>query len=53
MNKNLTIAAMFVVAILIAFFVGRTFTDLAGGANGAAGSGDREILYWVASMDPN
>ena len=53
MNKNLTIAAMFVVAILIAFFVGRTFTDSAGSANGAGGNGDREVLYWVAPMDPN
>ncbi len=53
MNKNFTIAAMFVVAILIAFFVGRTFSDSTGGGNGATGSGDREILYWVAPMDPN
>ena len=53
MNKNILLAASFVVAILIAFFIGHSFNDSAGGAGGTAGSADREILYWVAPMDPN
>jgi Cu(I)/Ag(I) efflux system membrane fusion protein len=53
MNKNILFAASFVVAILIAFFLGHSFSDSAGGAGGTAGSGDREILHWVAPMDPN
>jgi Cu(I)/Ag(I) efflux system membrane fusion protein len=53
MNKNLTIAAAFSVAILIAFFAGRMFNTTAGGASGASDGADREILYWVAPMDPN
>lgn len=53
MNKNFTLAAAFVAAILIAFFVGRTFTDSVGDADGDAGSGDRKVLYWQAPMDPN
>ena len=53
MNNKLFIAAGFLVAIAIAFFAGRSFNDSAAGAGGATESGDREILYWVAPMDPN
>ena len=48
MNKNIIVATSFVVAILIAFFVGRSFNDAADGNAGSSGSGDREILYWIA-----
>ena len=53
MNKNTFIAAGFLVAILIAFVVGRGLNNSEGSSAGASGSGDREILYWVAPMDPN
>ena len=53
MNKNILIATSFVVAIIIAFLLGHSFNDSAGGADGTAGSADREVLYWVAPMDPN
>ena len=53
MNKNILIAAGFLVAILIAFFVGRGLNNGEGANAGSTGSGDREILYWVAPMDPN
>jgi len=53
MNKNIIVATSFVVAILIAFFVGRSFNDAADDNAGSSGSGDREILYWIAPMDPN
>jgi len=53
MNNKLFIAAGFLVAIAIAFFAGRSFNDSAAGAGSASDSSDREILYWVAPMDPN
>jgi len=53
MNKNIVIATSFIVAILIAFFAGRSFNNVTDGAAGSGGSSDREILYWVAPMDPN
>lgn len=53
MNKNIFIATSFVVAILVAFFIGRSFNDATDGAAGSGGSSDREVLYWVAPMDPN
>lgn len=53
MNKTLTFAAVLLVAIAIAFFAGRSFNDSAAGAGGSADGGGREVLYWVAPMDPN
>ncbi len=53
MNNRLFVAAAFLAAIIIAFFAGRSFNDTSAGAGTSAGSGDREILYWVAPMDPN
>lgn len=50
MNNKPLIAAGILVAVGIAFFVGRSFNDSAGGA---ADTSEREILYWVAPMDPN
>ena len=52
MNNKLLIAAVFVVAITIAFIVGRSSIDSGAGTGGSA-DGSREILYWVAPMDPN
>ena len=55
MNKSLFVAAAFLVAIAIAFFAGRTSIDSGDGAGAgdSADGGEREILYWVAPMDPN
>ena len=52
MNNKLFVAAGFLVAITIAFFVGRSSIDSGAGTGGSA-DGSREILYWVAPMDPN
>jgi Cu(I)/Ag(I) efflux system membrane fusion protein len=53
MNRNIIVATSFVVAILIALFVGRSFNIAPGGTSGAGDGGIREVLYWVAPMDPN
>ena len=52
MNNKLLIAAGFLVAITIAFIVGRSSIESGAGTGGSA-DGSREILYWVAPMDPN
>ena len=52
MNNKLLVAAGFLVAITIAFIVGRSSID-AGTGTGSSADGSREILYWVAPMDPN
>ena len=52
MNNKLFVAAGFLVAITTAFFVGRSSIDSGAGTGGSA-DGSREILYWVAPMDPN
>ena len=52
MNNKLLVAAGFLVAITIAFIVGRSSIDSGAGTGGSA-DGSREILYWVAPMDPN
>ncbi len=54
MNKNILFAAGFLVVILAAFLIGRSMNNGEGASAGASGSsGDREILYWQAPMDPN
>ena len=52
MNNKLLIAAGLLVAIPIAFIVGRSSID-SGAGTGSSADGSREILYWVAPMDPN
>ena len=52
MNKTIAYAATLLLAIIIAFFVGRSFNDAAGTAGVGSGGADREVLYWVAPMDP-
>jgi Cu(I)/Ag(I) efflux system membrane fusion protein len=53
MNKTLVFVATLIAAIVIAFFAGRSFNDSSGMSVSQPGDGDREILYWVAPMDPN
>jgi len=53
MNKILTLLATAVLLLLAGFLLGRQWQGDAGTATPAATSGEREILYWVAPMDPN
>ena len=53
MNKIIAFAATLIVAVVIAFLAGRSFNESAGVTGGASGGGDRQILYWVAPMDPD
>ena len=53
MNKTTYTAIAILVAIVIGVLIGRstgTSDDMAGGT---PGGGEREVLYWVAPMDPN
>ena len=52
MNNKLLVAAAFLVAITVAFLVGRSSIDSGAGAGGST-DGSREVLYWVAPMDSN
>jgi Cu(I)/Ag(I) efflux system membrane fusion protein len=53
MNKNSLIVAAFLAAVVIAFLAGRSTGNGPATEAGAVAGGDREILYWVAPMDPN
>jgi Cu(I)/Ag(I) efflux system membrane fusion protein len=53
MSRNILIAAAFVAAILVAFFAGRSIDRDTSEPAAVAGKGEREILYWVAPMDPD
>ena len=53
MNTKLFTALAFLVAISLAFVAGRTLDDRSDEFGDTAGGRDREILYWVAPMDPN
>jgi len=53
MNKTTYTAIAILVAIVIGVLIGRsmgTSNDMAGGTSAG---GEREVLYWVAPMDPN
>jgi Cu(I)/Ag(I) efflux system membrane fusion protein len=52
MNKAMTIAAVLAAAV-IGVLVGRAMAPPDEPAAGAADASEREILYWVAPMDPN
>jgi Cu(I)/Ag(I) efflux system membrane fusion protein len=55
MKSNLVVVlATLIVALLVGILVGRWWSPATGSGSGAAGAtGEREILYWVAPMDPN
>ena len=53
---NITVTAIavaIVAAIAVGIIIGRTLGPGVGKAGGAADSGEREVLYWVAPMDAN
>jgi Cu(I)/Ag(I) efflux system membrane fusion protein len=53
MNKNISIAVTVAVAIVAGIFIGRSMNSSSGTAADAGNSVEREVLYWVAPMDPN
>ena len=53
MNSKLILFIVFVAAAATAFVAGRLSSDAPVGSGGSTDSSDREILYWVAPMDPN
>jgi len=52
MSKNIFTAIAVISAIVVGVFIGRSMGDSTETGDSAS-SGDREILYWVAPMDPN
>jgi len=54
MNNKTPWIILLAAAVVIGFLAGRFFTPAGGdGATATGGSGEREILYWVAPMDAN
>ena len=53
MNKNISIAISIAVAIIIGILIGRSMDSSSGMSTDSGGSAEREVLYWVAPMDPN
>ncbi len=53
MSKNIVIAAAVIAAVIFGVLIGRTMVPAGDSATGTAGPAEREILYWVAPMDPN
>jgi len=53
MKNIIYVVAAILVAIVAGILIGRSMPSMAGHAPGAANSVDREVLYWVAPMDPN
>ena len=53
MNKNITIAISIAVAIIIGIVIGRSMDSSSVMSTDSGSSTEREVLYWVAPMDPN
>ena len=53
MNKTTLSAIAIVAAVAIGVLFGRSMESASDSGSGVAGSGEREVLYWVAPMDPN
>jgi Cu(I)/Ag(I) efflux system membrane fusion protein len=53
MSKPIMITVAVFAAIIVGIFVGRATAPDGDSAPGAAAPAEREILYWVAPMDPN
>ena len=53
MNNKLIIVLAFLAGITVAVVAARLSSDSADSSGASGSSGDREILYWVAPMDPN
>jgi len=53
MNKNISMAVTVVVAIVIGIVIGRSMDSPSGMPGNSETDIEREVLYWVAPMDPN
>ena len=53
MNRNTTTAALLVAALLLGVIAGRFWAPRTGGGDASNESGEPEVLYWVAPMDPD
>jgi Cu(I)/Ag(I) efflux system membrane fusion protein len=53
MNKNIYAALAVLVAVTVGVFIGRSIDGSADAGDDVAAGGEREVLYWVAPMDPN
>jgi len=53
MNRNVVITATVVAAIMAGAVIGRYWNSQTDTAVNASATGEREILYWKAPMDPN
>jgi len=53
MNRNTFTAIAVIMAIVIGIFIGRSIGGSTDAAEGGTSGGDRDLLYWVAPMDPN
>ena len=53
MNKNIYTAVAVIGAIVIGIFIGRSMDGSTDTGDDVVAGGDREVLYWVAPMDPN
>lgn len=53
MKNKLVFIAIVLAAIVVSFLVGRSLGPSTGQSGATVADGEREILYWVAPMDPN
>lgn len=53
MKKPILVVVAIVIALAIGVMAGRSMDSKSGAPAGTANGGDREILHWVAPMDPN
>jgi len=53
MNKTISIALAVAVAVAAGIFIGRSMNPSSGTSGDSGNSVEREVLYWVAPMDPN
>ena len=52
MNKTIAIAVTIAVAIAVGILIGRSMNSLSGTSSDTGNGVEREVLYWVAPMDP-
>jgi Cu(I)/Ag(I) efflux system membrane fusion protein len=53
MNRNLILILAFIATIAIGIVIGRQWAETATATGTTGAAAEREILYWVAPMDPN
>jgi len=53
MRKEITVAAILIIAVVLGIVIGRAWAPEGEISGGSHGTSEREILYWVAPMDPN